>query len=97
MYKNEALVPYFFTDKKGENSMMVFSKLLNRSYDPDNESVVYVTNTLQTARFLNNGAAEDLCDILYSGTKRPDTLVFVFRKTPLIKELYKKWQNHELN
>lgn len=76
---------------------MVYSKLLNKYYDPDNSQVVYVTNILQAVRFLNHGGVEDLCDILYSGTRRPDTLVFVFKKTPLIKELYKKWQNHELN
>jgi hypothetical protein len=45
---------------------------------------------------MNAGANADLVDIMYFGTKRPDTLVFVFEKTPLIKELYKKWQAHEL-
>ena len=77
--------------------MVVYSQLLRKYYDPDNNKVVYITNPLQVVRFLNNGATECLCDILYSGTKRPDTLVFVFEKTPLIQELYKKWQNHELN
>ena len=77
--------------------MLAYSKLLNKYYNPDNGKVVYVTNPLQVVRFLNNGASECLCDILYSGTKRPDTLVFVFERTQLIKELYKKWQNHELD
>jgi hypothetical protein len=72
-----------------------YSKLLNKYYDAD--SAVYVANPLQAVRFLNNGGVEDLCDILYSGTKRPDTIVYVFQKTPLIKELYRKWNNHELN
>lgn len=74
--------------------MMTYSKILGKYYDSDN--VVYITSMLQCQRYLNNGAAEDLTDILYSGTKRDDTLVFVFRKSPLIKELYKKWQAHEL-
>lgn len=77
--------------------MRQFSKLLNKWYEADDGSVAYITNPLQAVRFLNNGGVEDLCDILYSGTKRPDTLVFVFKKTPLIRELYKKWQAHELN
>lgn len=76
--------------------MRTYSKILNKYYDSDNSNVVYITNPLQVVRFLNNGGEEDLCDILYSGTKRPDTLVFVFQKTPLIRELYNKWQNHEL-
>lgn len=76
--------------------MLVYSKILGKYYDADNDGVVYVTNMLQCQRFLNNGAVDDLVDILYSGTKRPDTLVFVFRKSPHIKELYRKWQAHEL-
>lgn len=76
--------------------MLTYSKLLNRYYDPDANQVVYITNPIQAAKYLKNGAAEDLVDILYSGTKRPDTLVFVFQKTPLIKELYKKWQARKL-
>lgn len=77
--------------------MLVFSKLLGKWYEADDGNIVYVTNPLQAVKYLNNGAVEDLCDILYSGTKRPDTLVYVFKKTPLVKELYKKWQAHELN
>lgn len=75
--------------------MQKYSKILNKYYDAEN--VIYITSMLQCQRYLNNGAAEDLVDILYSGTKREDTLVFVFKKTPLIKDLYKKWQAHELN
>ena len=76
--------------------MLTYSRILGKYYDADNDGVVYVTNMLQCQRFLNNGAVDDLVDILYSGTKRPDTLVFVFRKSPHIKELYRKWQAHEL-
>lgn len=76
---------------------MVYSKLLSKYYDPSNQSVVYISNMLQVARYLKNGANTDLVDILYDNVKRDDSLVFVFRKTPLIQELYRKWQNHELN
>lgn len=75
--------------------MITYSKILNRYYDAEN--VVFITNMLQCQRYLNNGAAEDFVDILYSGTKHKDSLVFVFLKTPRVKELYKKWQAHELN
>lgn len=74
--------------------MRVYSRLLNKFYDSDN--VVHITNILQVARYMKNGAHEDLVDILYDGVRREDTLVFVFKKTPLIKELYHKWNNHEL-
>ena len=75
--------------------MRIYSKLLGRYYDNDN--VVYVVNMLQAARYMKNGAHEFLVDILYDGVKREDTLVFVFEKTPLIKELYRKWNARELN
>ena len=76
--------------------MITYSRLLGKSYDPDNNSVVYIPNMVQCAKFLKNGASEDLVDILYENTRRENSLVFVFRKTPLIQELYKKWQAHEL-
>ena len=75
--------------------MQVYSKLLNRTYDAGN--VVYIVNMLQVARYMKNGAHEFLVDILYDGVKRDDTLVFVFEKNPLIKELYRKWNAHELD
>ena len=77
--------------------MRKYSAILNKWYDADDGQLVYVTNFAQCAKYFNNGGVEDLCDILYSGTKRADTIVFVFKKTPLIKELYRKWQAHELN
>ena len=77
--------------------MKKYSVILNKWYDADPRDLVYVTNFVQCSKYLNNGGVVDLCDIMYSGTERPDTIVFVFKKTPLIKELYRKWQNHELN
>lgn len=74
---------------------MAYSKLLNKHYDPSNNSVVYLTNMIQCYKYLQNGAERDLVDILYTDTKK-GCLVFVFKKSPLINELYKKWQSHEL-
>ena len=77
--------------------MIAYSRLLNKYYDADNSNVVYIANMVQCAKFLKNGASEDLVDILYENTRRDNSLVFVFKKTPLIKELYRKWQAHELD
>lgn len=76
--------------------MNTYSKLLNRYYDSD--KVAYITNFQQVYKYLNAAeeVADSLVDILYSGTRK-DCLVFVFEKTPLIQELYRKWQAHELN
>ena len=75
---------------------MAFSKLLSRHYDPSNSNVVYLSNVLQVARYLKNGGAEFLVDIIFDGVNREDTLVFVFLKTPETQELYRKWMAHEL-
>ena len=75
--------------------MQTYSRLLNKYYDADN--AVYVVNMLQAARYMRNGGETFLVDILCDKAKKADTLVFVFEKTPEIKELYRKWNAHELN
>ena len=75
---------------------MAYSKLLNKTYDPSNSNVIYLSNCLQVAKYLQNGASEFLVDILYDGVKKENTLVFVFLKTPEIQDLYRRWQSHEL-
>lgn len=76
--------------------MQTYSKLLNKYYDSDN--AIYICNFQQVYKYLNASeeVAENLVDILYSGTRK-DCLVFVFNRTPVMQELYKKWQAHELN
>ena len=76
--------------------MLTYSRLLGKYYDAD--KAVYITNFKQVYKYLNASeeVAENLVDILYSGTRK-DCLVFVFNKIPLIQELYKKWQDHELD
>ena len=76
--------------------MKVYSKLLNKYYDSD--SAIYMSNFQQVYKYLNASeeVADNLVDILYSGTRK-DCLVFVFNKTPIMQELYLKWQAHELN
>lgn len=74
--------------------MRVYSRLLNRYYDDD--KVVYLVNWLQVAKYMKNGGEEFLVDILCDKAKKEDTLVFVFEKSPLIQELYRKWNAHEL-
>ena len=49
---------------------MSYSNLLNKHYDPSNNSVVYISNMVQCHRYLQNGAQEDLVDILYTDTRK---------------------------
>ena len=76
--------------------MQKYSKLLNKYYNPD--SAIYISNCQQVYKYLNadEEVSQNLVDILYAGTRK-DCLVFVFNKTPVMQELYRKWQAHELN
>ena len=76
--------------------MQTYSKLLNKHYDADN--AIYMTNLQQIYKYLNASeeVADNLVDILYSGTRK-DCIVFVFKRTPIMQELYRKWNAHELN
>ena len=74
---------------------MVKSTITGKEYNPDNSSVIYVVNVVQAYKYLQNGASEDLVDILYTNTKN-DCLVFVFIKSPSLKKLYELSNNHEL-
>ena len=78
--------------------MKTYSKILNKFYDPDQERYLYISNLEQVYKYLNASeeVADNLVDILYSGTRK-DCLVFVFKQTPIMRELYRKWQAHELN
>jgi hypothetical protein len=51
----------------------------------------------QVYKMLNadDKVSELLVDILYTDTKK-DCLVFVFKRDPLMSELYEKWKAHEL-
>ena len=91
---NEVLVPYFFMQKKEEKEL-VKSLITGREYAENN--CVYVTNMLQAQKYLAYLGPQYLLDILYTGTKRKDSLVFVFKKCPETRKAIELWDNHELN
>ena len=84
----------FFYAKKEEEALTK-SKITGREYMENN--CVYITNMLQAQRYLSYLGPEYLLDILYSGTQRKDSLVFVFEKCPETRKAKELWDNHELN
>lgn len=76
---------------------MIKSNITGKTYNPDNSNVLYLTNLQQVYKMLNaNERVVDLLmDVLYTNTKK-NCLVFVFKRDPLMSDLYKKWQAHEL-
>jgi hypothetical protein len=83
----------FFYGQKGEANM-VKSKITGKEYREDN--AIYLTNMLQVQRYLAYLGPEYLLDILYTGTYRKDSLVFVFQRCPETRKAKELWDNHEL-
>lgn len=73
---------------------MVQSMITGKEYAESD--AIYVTNMLQAQRYLAHLGPEYLLDILYSGTHRKDSLVFVFMRCPETRKAKELWDNHEL-
>ena len=74
---------------------MVKSPITGKLYDATN--CIYIPNMLQAKRYLSYLGPEYFLDILYTGTKREDSMVFVFKKCPETRKSKELWDNHELN
>ena len=74
------------TFKRGIN-LQITSNVTGLTYR--GEEMVFISNPLQTARYLKNNA------LLYDVLQNQDKLIFVFRKSET-SELFDKWCKHEL-
>lgn len=73
---------------------MVKSPITMREYNPSD--AIYITTALQAKQYLCYLGPEFFLDILYSGTKREDCLVFVFKRCPETRKAKELWDKHEL-
>ena len=74
---------------------MIKSPITQKVYDQTN--CVHIANMLQARRYLSYLGPDYLLDVLYTGTKREDSLVFVFKKCPETRKAKELWDKHELN
>lgn len=74
---------------------MVKSMITGREYDESN--CVYITNVLQAQKYMSFLGPQYLLDILYTGTYRKDSLVFVFERCAETRKAKELWDAHELN
>lgn len=74
---------------------MIKSQVTQKVYDPSN--CVHISNMLQARRYLSYLGPEYLLDVLYTDTRRDDSLVFVFKKCPETRKAKELWDAHELN
>ena len=82
-----------FLGKKGGTSV-VKSMITGKEYDESN--CVYITNVLQAQKYISFLGPEYLLDILYTGTYRKDSLVFVFKRCSETRKAKELWDAHEL-
>jgi hypothetical protein len=74
---------------------MVKSMITGKVYDET--KCIYISNMLQAQKYLAYLGPEYLLDILYTGTYKKDSLVFVFERCPATRKAKELWDNHELN
>lgn len=74
---------------------MVKSPITGKVYD--NTNCIYISNMLQAKRYLSYLGPDYFLDVLYTDTKREDSLVFVFKKCPETRKAKELWDKHELN
>ena len=68
---------------------MVKSMITGKEYVESD--AIYIVNLLQAQRYLSYLGPEYLLDILYTGTKRKDSLVFVFKRCPETRKAKELW------
>lgn len=81
--------------QKKEEKELVKSQITGKEYDETH--CIYVGNMQQAQKYLAFLGPEYLLDILYTGTYRKDSLVFVFEKCQETRKAKELWDNHELN
>lgn len=74
---------------------MITSKITGKTYIAGADCL-YVTNMLQTKKYLEYLGPEFLLDVLWTSEHRPDALVFVWKKCPETKKAKELWDKHEL-
>ena len=57
---------------------------------------VFLTNPIQCQKYFQYLGPEYFLDILYTSEKRPDALVFVWKKCDATREAKQKWDRYEL-
>lgn len=73
---------------------MITSKVTGKTYEPGD--CVYMTNPVQCVRYFQFLGTEHFLDILYASDKKPDALVFVWKRCPETKKAKELWDQHLL-
>lgn len=70
------------------------SKITGKRYEPG--QAVYITNPVQTYLYFKNIGPEYFLDILWDSDKRPESLVYVWKKCDETKKCKLLWDKHLL-
>lgn len=85
-------IPIFYDNRRGCENIKVQSDLLKTEYEM--EEVRLIPNMQQNYKYLNSGKANgQLVDVICGEENK---LVFVWKKSKIMDELYHLWCKHEL-
>lgn len=73
---------------------MVTSRITHKNYEPS--ECVFISNPAQCYKYFQLLGTEFFMDILYSGEKRENSLVFVWKRCPETAKAKRLWDNHEI-
>ncbi len=79
--------------KKEEAAIREYSEIFKTEYD--SEEVRYIPNMTQNYKYLNNSLSSGQLVDIFCG--KDNKIVFAWKKSKEMSELYKKWCDHELD
>jgi hypothetical protein len=84
----------FIMSKRRKIQEMITSEITHKKYEPS--TALYFSNPIQCQRYLQYLGTEFFLDIIYSSEKRPDALIFVWKRCPETARAKELWDQHLL-
>ena len=72
----------------------MYSTITHKNYEPS--ECVFISNPTQCYKYFQLLGTDLFMDILYSGEKRENSLVFVWKRCPETAHAKRLWDNHEI-
>lgn len=74
---------------------MITSKVTGKTYDPSTDAI-FITNPQQCFKYFSILSTDLFLDIIWTSEKRPDALVYVWKKCPETRDAKILWDQHML-
>lgn len=74
---------------------MVHSRVTGKAYDPCTDAI-YITNPQQCYKYFSILDTDLFLDIIWTSERRPDALVYVWKRCPETARAKQLWDQHML-